>query len=112
MRMSRREKLYARLRSEEAELRVLFVANLRMVASGRSTMFFTTIDGAPTAAGEPMLTRARAILDLATQAGEPHVDLLAAVVIQAVEGANDRTNEHRLGPIRLAQQLLKQLGEA
>jgi hypothetical protein len=110
--MSRHEKLYARLRLEEADLRMQLVANLRRVASGRNTMFFTTIDGAPTAAGEPVLTLARRILDLATQVGEPHSGLLAAIVLQAFEVANDRTNEHRLGPIRLAQELLKQLGEA
>lgn len=110
--MSRHDKLYARLRSEEAELRMLWIANLRTVASGRNTMFFTTIGGAATAAGEPVLARARRILDLATQVGEPHSELLAAIVLQAFEVANDRTNEHRLGPIRLAQELLKQLGEA
>jgi hypothetical protein len=109
--MSRREKLYARLRSEETELRTLLAANLRMVASGRNTMFFTTIGGVATAAGEPVLTRARGIIDLANQVGEPHSELLAAAVLAAFEAANDRTNEHRLGPIRLAQELLKQLGE-
>lgn len=109
--MSRRDKLYARLRSEEAKLRVLFVANLRIVARGRSTMFFTTIDGAPVAAGAPVLVLARRILELATQICEPHSDLLASLVVQTFEDANDRSDEHRLGPIRLAQELLKQLGE-
>ena len=108
--MSRREKLHSRLRSEEAELRTLLLMNLRMVASGRNTMFFITIDGEPTAAGKPVLTLARRIIDLADQVGEPHSELVAAAVLHAFQVANDGTNEQRLGPIRLAQELLKQLG--
>jgi hypothetical protein len=109
--MSRREKLHARLRAEEAEDRTLLVANLRMVAGGRNTMFFSTVDGLSTTAGKLVLTRARAIIDLASQIGEADSDLVAAVVLHAFRVANDHTNEHRLGPIRLAQELLKQLGE-
>ena len=110
--VSRREKLYARLRQEETELRHTLLANLRAVANGRNTLFFTTIDGIPTAAGEPVLTRAREIVNLARQLGEPESELVATIVIGAFEQANDRDNEHRLGPIRLAQDLLKRLGEA
>ncbi|MBV9496337.1 MAG: hypothetical protein JOZ54_18960 [Acidobacteria bacterium] len=109
--MARREKLHARLRAEEGELRTLFIGQLRTVAGGRNTTFFTTIDGVPTAAGEPVLTRARRILDLAAQLDQPPLDLVATRVVRAFEVANDRDNEHRLGPIRLAQELLKQLDE-
>jgi hypothetical protein len=80
-----------------------------LVADGRNTMLFTTIDGVPTTAGEPLLTRAQRIVALADQVGEPRSELVAAAVLQAFEVANDRTDEHRLGPIRLAQELLKQL---
>jgi hypothetical protein len=74
-------------------------------------MLFTTTDGVATTAGEPLLTRAQRIVELADQVGEPRSELVAAAVLHAFEVANDRGDEHRLGPIRLAQELLKQLRE-
>jgi hypothetical protein len=74
-------------------------------------MLFTTIDGVPTTTGEPLLTRARRVVELADQVGEPLTELVAPTILQAFVVANDHTDEHRLGPIRLAQELLKQLGE-
>lgn len=107
--MSRTEKLWRRLRQEETQLLDTVIPELQIVARGRNTGLFVTRDGVPTAAGAPILNKAQEILRLAAQLGEPSSGLVADVIVRAFEHANDRANEHRLGPIRLAQELLKQL---
>ena len=107
--MSRIEKLRRRLQQDEAELLATVIPVLQTVARGRNTALFVTIDGIPTAAGAPILNKAREILRLAAQLDEPTSELVADVVVRAFDHANDNTNEHRLGPIRLAEQVLEQL---
>ena len=108
-RVSRREKLQVRLAMEEEDLRQTLIPILRSIAAGRNTGFFDMGSGKPTVLAEPILVKARDILELATQLGEPNTDLVAAAVLRAFEHANDRTNEHRLGPIRLARRLIEEV---
>jgi len=94
---------------EDAELLATALPVLQAVAGGRNTAFFVLHDGAPTAAGAAIFNKANEILRLASQVGDPSSGLVADAIARAFEHANDTTNAHRLGPIRLAQQLLEQL---
>ena len=107
--MSRVGKLYARLEREEAELLELVVPALRSVANGWATGFFAMQDDVPVGSGAAIFGRAQDILALATRLGEPKENLVAETIVRSFEHANDITNEQRLGPIRLSQQLLDKL---
>ena len=106
---SRHEKLYARLRAADDELRALFIARLREVAESRNTGFFVLHDGEPIDANRAVVTLAREVVELADQLAEPRSSLVAAMVLEAFEQANELSNEQRLGPIRHAQALLLRL---
>ena len=114
--MSRTQKLYAWLDRLEAELREMLIPALREVAGGRNTLFFITKHNNPWPAlrggspqGTEIFERAGEILSLARRLGVDTSALLASKVVAAFEGANDLDNENRLGPIRLAQQLLAEI---
>lgn len=112
--MPKREKWFAQLEADDAELRRDFVAHLEVVAGGRNTWFFMVepVPGTglpPSADGTAILHRAR---DLVARAERLQVDpatLIAPVVDAAFASINDVSNEQRLGPIRHAQRLLDEL---
>lgn len=116
--MARHIKRFRRLDDAETELRALLVKHLREVATGDDTLFFVTAFNNPwpelrsgSAAGTELLARAHYIIDMAAKLGAVTDDLVAAKVIAYFGGANDLTDHHRLGPIRLARKLLHELGE-
>ena len=104
----RREKEITRWRAAEAEVRSEWFENLKMVASGRNTLFFTIGDigyGRPVSEPELLVT-ARQLVHEAERLSLPLQDSILPTIISAFAEANDRANEQRLGPIRLAQRLL------
>ena len=114
--MKRRQQLYAKLDNAEAELRAVLLPALEEVAAGRDTMLFITKYNNPwpelrngSAAGNKIVQRARVIVTLAQQLGADTSDLLASKVLASFEAANDLKNANRVGPIRLAQQLLAEM---
>lgn len=86
----------------DAELRTSIIPVLQQIASGRNTGFFMQRDA-------PYWAEARRIGHEAAAIGESS-NLAAFAVAAAFEEANDLSNEHRLGPIRLAEKLLRELG--
>ncbi|HEU4888073.1 MAG TPA: hypothetical protein VFV49_09320 [Thermoanaerobaculia bacterium] len=110
----KREKLFAQLEADDAELRRDFIAHLEVVAGGRNTWFFVVepVSGTglpPSPDGTAILGRARDIVARAEHLQIDPAGLVAPFVEAAFASANDRSNEHRLGPIRHAQRLLEEL---
>jgi hypothetical protein len=94
---SRREAL---LRADE-ELRTSITPVLQRVANRHETDFLMRQDS-------EFWSEARRIKD-AVAVGDDR-ELAAFKIVSAFEEANDLSNEHRLGPIRLAERLLRELG--
>jgi len=96
----------------DAELGERLIPELRVVAGGRNTSFFTTEQTNPWAkaswskSGSHVLSSAQAILREARLLEADSSGLVAAAVVAAFTAANDLAQEQRLGPIRLAQELL------
>jgi hypothetical protein len=61
--------------------------------------------------GSEILGTATWIVEEAGLLGEPEKAAAAAKVVEAFRVANDLSKPHRLGPIRLAQQLLSEIAE-
>ena len=93
---ARREAL---LRADE-ELRTSITPALRRVANRHDTGFFMRQDS-------EFWSEARRIKE-AVEGGESS-ELAAFKIVSAFEEANDLSNEQRLGPIRLAERLLREL---
>lgn len=97
-----------RLLREVADLRIEWIEQLTLISNGRNTGFFDVGDvgyGKPRPE-PPLLVKARELKTRAVNLGEPDAASLASTIISEFEAANDRTNEHRLGPIRRAKEAL------
>jgi hypothetical protein len=113
--MSRREKLRHRLDTVEAELRARLLEELQRVASGRNTLFFATREFNSLDLPAHLLPPESAqIYELVATAGSLRRSLglstqgtLGHLFLEALRRANDLADEHRLGPIRLTQELLE-----
>ena len=86
----------------DRELRRSIIPVLQQVAGRRNTGLFMQRDATYWA-------EARRIRNEAAAIGESS-NLAALAIAAAFEEANDLSNEHRLGPIRLAERLLRELG--
>jgi hypothetical protein len=90
---------------------------VQAVGEGRNTGFFTTEQNNPwgerscSREGSEILGTATWIVEEAELLGKPEVSAVAAKVVEAFRVANDLSKPHRLGPIRLAQQLLSEITE-
>ena len=113
--MSCRAKNHGRLAALDGELRERAVALLRHVAAGRGTDLFVTAktnpwpEARPSPEGTELVERAEEIVGLAQRLGEDLASLVAPRLLRAFRAANDLSNPHRLGPIRLAAALLEEL---
>lgn len=89
---------------------------LREVAGGKNTRLFVAEQTNPwpdigsSPDGTDLLRRAEAVVELAQRLGEDLSSLAAPGLLRAFQRANDLTNPHRLGPVRLASSLLAELG--
>jgi hypothetical protein len=90
---------------------------LRDIGEGRNTGFFTTEQNNPwgevscSREGPEILRTATWIVEEAELLGESEMAAGPAKVVEAFRVANDLSKPHRLGPIRLAQQLLSEITE-
>ncbi len=115
--MSRNEKMAERLAALESDLRSRLMRELESVAGGKNTLFFVTAEFNPHDLPEHMLARGTAELsDLASEALELSVMLddsgaapVAALFRRYLARANNLSDHHRLGPARLAQEMLDEL---
>jgi len=113
--VSRLQKQYERLQSLDDELRALTIEALRQVERGFNTDFFIADYNNPWRAIRPsaqsndIVNRAREIMRLAEMLSESTAGLAASVILKCFDGANDLSNPHRLGPIRLASSLREKL---
>lgn len=115
--MSRKSKQREALAALEADLRSSLVKELRIVESGKNTLFFMTREFNPFGLPEHMLPRSSAMLsDLASDAlrlraslGEPDAAPVASLFRRYLEEANNLADHQRLGPIRLAGKFLAEL---
>ena len=88
---------------------------LEAVSEGRNTGFFTTEQNNPWGGvpcsrdGAEILSTATWIVEEAERLGESETATAASKVIEAFRVANDLSKPHRLGPMRLAQQLLAEI---
>ena len=105
--MSRRDNQRQRLLQAERDLRDRLLPHLRAVAAGHDTGFFETEEPWASPDGIAILAEARRIEQLAARVGETAP--MAAMIVRAFQRAQDRSDHHRLGPIRLAQELCDQL---
>jgi len=108
------DKNRARLAVLEADLWTRLTAELRNVAAGRNTLFFSASEYnahslpahmLPTGTGE-ILAMAADALNLRNELGEPCEDTVGALFLDALKRANDTSNHNRIGPRRLAKDLL------
>jgi hypothetical protein len=100
-----------RLLLEVTDLRVEWIEQLTLISNGRDTLFF---DVGAVGYGKPrpepqLLMKARELKTRALRLGEPEAASLASMIVSEFEAANDRANEHRLGPIRRAKEALARL---
>ena len=103
--MSRRiESEIQRLSEADLDLRTRITPQLTIVAGRKNTDFFMRNESEFLAEARDILRRAQSLSQLAEQ-------LAASRVVAAFEEANDLQNEQRLGPIRLAERLLRELNE-
>jgi hypothetical protein len=115
---TREEKHRRALLSTIEDLRVRMLPLLQAISEGRNTGFFTTEQNNPwgtkscSREGSEILTTAKWVVAEAKRLGESEAATLAAKTVEAFQLANDLSKPHRLGPIRLAQQLLAQITEA
>ncbi len=107
----RSEKEIERLLRDDADLRTEWIKQLTVVSNGRNTAFFDVGDvGHGKPRSEPdLLVKARELVTRALNLKEPEAASLASAIVKEFESANDRSNEHRLGPIRRAKEALAQL---
>jgi len=112
--VSRTQKQRERLEAIEADLHKRLIAALELVAGGRNTDFFRTNEFNPFELRVP--EESEELSDLALEAlrlrallGDPVEESIGAVFRSALALANDRSNAHRLGAIRRAQELLATL---
>jgi hypothetical protein len=88
---------------------------LKAVSEGRNTGFFTTEQNNPwgrvscSREGSEILATATWIVEEAERLSESEAATTASKVIEAFRVANDLNEPHRLGPIRLGQQLLAEI---
>jgi hypothetical protein len=112
---AREEKRRRALSAAVDDFRARLIPLLKAVSEGRNTGFFVTERNNPWSEvpcspdGSEILNRAAWILEEAEQLGNDDGSLCAGKVVKAFRVANDLSNPHRLGPIRLAQQLLAEL---
>jgi hypothetical protein len=112
--VSRPQKQRERLEAIEADLHKRLIAALELVAGGWNTDFFTTSEFNPFELRVP--EESEALSNLALEAlrlrvllGDSSEESIGAVFRNALALANDRSNAHRLGAIRHAQELLATL---
>lgn len=99
------------------DFRARLIPLLESVSEGRNTGFFTTERNNPwgnavscSREGSEILSTAMWIVEEAERLGEPEAAISARKVVEGFFSANDLSVPHRLGPIRLAQQLLSEIG--
>jgi hypothetical protein len=108
---TRTKKEIERLLRDVSDLRTEWIKQLAVVSNGRNTAFFDVGDmgyGKPRPEPE-LLVKARELAIRALELEEPEAAALAATIVKEFESANDRSNEHRLGPIRRAREALLRL---
>jgi hypothetical protein len=108
---TRTEKEIERLLRDVAEPRTEWIKQLTVVASGRNTAFFDVGDvgyGYPCSEPES-LVNARELATRALNLEEPEAASLPSTIVKEFESADDRSNEHRRGPIRRAEEALVRL---
>lgn len=108
---TRTEKEIERLLRDVSELRTEWIKQLTVVSTGRNTAFFDVGDvGYAKPRPEPeLLVKARELATRALKLEESEAASLASTIVKEFESANDRSNEHRLGPIRRAKEALAHL---
>ena len=114
---ARTSKQRVRLDMLEAELLRKLIAQLKIVADGKDTLFFTTAEFNPFDLPQHMLSPvAEELSELSLEAirlrellGEPDEQSVGHVFRRALREATDISNHQRLGPIRRAAQLLAAL---
>lgn len=115
--MSRREKQEDRLAALERQLHSRLTTELEIVAAGKNTLFFTTAEFNPHQLNEHMLPAdtaelyelASEAMDLCATLGDPQGAPVAALFRRYIERANNLADHHRLGPARLAREMLDEL---
>ena len=111
---TRTTKEIERLLRDVDELRAEWIKQLTIVSDQRNTTFFDVGDvgyGKPRPEPE-LLLKARELAARAQDLDEPEAASLARAIITEFESANDRSDEHRLGPIRRAKEALARLTSA
>jgi|GEM_PF-2122974 len=112
------EKLLSNLARLDDELRQETMAALRPVAGGRNTDLFTTAstnpwpEVRPSVKGTELYDRAKEIFQAAVELRVSTEGFASGKIISAFQKANDLSNHNRLGPIRLAVELLSDLETA
>ena len=105
--VNRREKQLRKLFDAERELRKTTLARLLDVSAGHDTMFFFTSSRWSSPNGAEILRKAHELRRCAEALGEQTP--LATDIINAFQHANDESDHQRLGPIRLAETLLRRI---
>lgn len=115
--MARVQKLYDRLDALEAEIRRRLVPALWAVAEGKKTTFFLVAAYSPfsnwlnCSETEALLALADEAMALRNKLGEPAAGAVGERLRAYCRRASDVSDHNRLGPQRLAQQFLTELGE-
>jgi hypothetical protein len=115
--MSRRSKQELQLAALESELHSRLLTALEDVAGGRNGLFFMTAEFNPHGLPEHMLSAetaelcdlAHLALELSTSLGAPHGAPVATLFRRYLARSNDLADHQRLGPARLARELLDEL---
>lgn len=115
--MPRVQKLYHRLDMLEAEIRQRLVPALRAAAKGKGTRFFDVaaysivrnLPGWPET--EALLALADEAKALRSKLGEPAAEAVGERLRAYCRRAMDASDHNRLGPQRLAEEFLVELGE-
>jgi DNA replication initiation complex subunit (GINS family) len=114
--LTREEKSRRSLHATIDDFRARVIPLLKAVSEGRNTGFFTTAQNNPwgkvscSREGPEILSTATWIVEEAERLGEPEASVSAQKVVEAFRRAND-LDPHSLGPIRLARQLLAEIGK-
>ena len=117
--MSRREKQIAELAVLEAELQGRLEGELKRVACGADSLFFTTREFNPHQLPEHRLPKiseelsrlTSKALELREQLGEPVETSIGALFRRALQRCADLSDHHRPGPSHMAQELLAEIRE-
>ena len=115
--MSRREKQLGQLTALEADLQRRLEAALERVAQGQNPLFFQTREfNRHNLAGHMLPKESEELSEAASEAlslreflGEPVEGSVALAFRRALQRATDLADHHRLGPARMAQELLDEL---